>query len=100
GTCRPRRRVRRARSTPAPRARPEGRFRGTSTSSSSGRTYPAEPKLRLVAPARRALLEEGAEAFLALVARAALGDPARCLRPVRPLAHEPLRPARRLRACR
>ena len=51
-----------------------------------------------LAPARRALLEERAQALLSLLARAPLGDPARGLGAVRPLAHESLRPARRLRA--
>src|SRR5262249_61368042 len=51
-----------------------------------------------LAPARRTLLEEGAEALLALLARAPLGGPAGGLGPVRPLAHAPLRPAGPLRS--
>src|SRR5206468_8388172 len=51
------------------------------SSSASGRRAQLFARL---APARRALLEEGAEALLPLVARAALGDPAGRFGAVRP----------------
>src|SRR5438046_854522 len=55
----------------------------------------------LVLPPRRLrLLEKRAQPLLSFVARAPLGDPARRLRPLRTLAHEPLRPACRERARR
>ena len=47
----------------------------------------------LALPARRALLEKRAQALLALVARAPLGDPARGLGAVRTLAHESASPS-------
>ena len=52
-----------------------------------------------LAPVGRSALEKGAEALLAFVARAPLGDPPRGLRPVRPLEHEPLGVTCGSRAC-
>src|SRR5205814_8071527 len=63
-----------------------------------GLERPVEERTPLLAPVGLAPLEEGTQAFLALVARPPRGDPLRRLRAVGTFAHEALRPPGGLRS--